>query len=222
MGRWRARLIPIRRRRVVWGASCAAAMGLGVCTPRLAFGAGAVRDLPGAVYPGSTITVTIQLTPPTGAAIAAAEDAPPVGWTVSNISDGGAFDVPTGKVKWGLFFAPSIPASLTYDVLIPLSPGAGCFVGTVTFDGGSFPVSGEVCTVGVPAATAWGVTVLALLILVAGDLMLRSRAAASAKLAGQSSLGADYAGNALLSMRSSLHWCRTCSPRAVKSMCERV
>jgi len=159
-------------------------MGLGVCTSELAFGAGAVRDLPEAVYPGSTITVTIQLTPPAGAAIAAAEDAPPVGWAVSNVSDSGAFDAPSGKVKWGLFFAPAIPASLTYDLLIPTSPGTGCFFGTATFDGGSFPVTGDGCAVGVPAATAWSVTVLAFLILVAGEWMLRCRAAASADMVG--------------------------------------
>jgi hypothetical protein len=149
--------------------------------PRPADGAGAARDLPEAVQPGSTITVTIQLTPPPGAAVAAAEDAPPVGWNVSNISNNGAFDSISGKVKWGLFFDPSIPTSLTYDLSIPLFPGAGCFVGTVTFDGGSFPVIGDICAVGVPATTAWSVTVLTLLILTAGCVTLQRRAGAAAR-----------------------------------------
>ena len=167
------------RRRGVGGGLLMAAAVWATSTPDPAFGAGAARNLPDSVFPGSTITVTIQLTPPAGAAIAAAEERPPVGWIVSNISDSGTFDALSGKVKWGLFFAPSIPASLSYDVSIPASPGSGCFVGTASFDGGSFPVTGDGCAFGVPAATAWSVTILALLVLVAGSATLRHRGAAS-------------------------------------------
>lgn len=175
VGGWEAKWVPIRRRRRRCGAFYVA-MVLATSTPERAHGASAARDLPGAVLPGSTITVTIQLTPPPGAAIAAAEDAPPVGWTVSNISNSGAFDALSGKVKWGLYFAPAIPAAITYDVAIPATPGPGCFVGTATFDGGSFPITGDGCAPGVPTVGGWSAIIMTLLLLAAGGVCLQRRA----------------------------------------------
>jgi len=55
------------------------------------------------------------------------EDALPLGWSVSNLSDGGTFDTVTSKVKWGLFFDDS-PRALTCSILPPTNA-----TGTVTF-----------------------------------------------------------------------------------------
>ena len=136
-----------------------------------ALGAGAARDLPDNTLPGQPFTVTITLDVPPGTSVAAAEDAPPPGWNVSNISNGGSFDVQTGKVKWGLFFAPSIPNSLTYTVVAGSS--SPCFSGTVTYDQGDFPIGGDACTVTIPALSTWGGLILILSMLTAGTVLVR-------------------------------------------------
>jgi len=140
-----------------------------------ASGIAAVRALPDNALPGSVITVTITLNIPPNATVAAAEDAPPYGWAVSNISNGGSFDSPTRKVKWGLFFAPSIPATLSYDVTATGS-NRNCFEGQVSYDSGGSLIGGDACVVAIPAVSAWGAVALTLLLLTAGTILTRGRA----------------------------------------------
>jgi hypothetical protein len=143
-------------------------LGLGLfgILASVALGSGAIRDLPNSILPGATVTVTITLDPPPGTSVAAAEDQPPTGWTVSNISDSGTFDQSAGKVKWGLFFAPSIPSVLTYDVTV--GSWSPCFAGSVSYDGVGTAIGGEACAAVVPTVSTWGAATLLLLLLICG------------------------------------------------------
>jgi|CXWL01.1.fsa_nt_gi hypothetical protein len=135
-----------------------------------AFGSGATRNLPDSIVPGASFTVTITLDTPPGTSVAAAEDAPPAGWTVSNISNSGTLDLQTGKVKWGLFFAPSIPTTLSYDVTATAS-SSRCFSGTVSFDGAGSGITGDSCLNVIPASSTWGVLALIISLLTAGTIV---------------------------------------------------
>lgn len=135
-----------------------------------AFGSGASRDLPDSALPGASFTVTITLDTPPVTSVAAAEDAPPSGWIVSNISNSGTFDAQTGKVKWGLFFAPSIPLTLSYDVT-STGQSTTCFSGTVSFDGAGSGITGDSCMNVIPAASTWGVLALVISLLTAGSIV---------------------------------------------------
>ena len=90
--------------------------------------------------------VEIVLTPPPATTVVAVEDVPPDGWAVDNISQGGIFDSVNGKVKWGPFFAPAIPAAVSYDVT-PTNDttGLACFYGTISVDGVNEQVCGDAC-----------------------------------------------------------------------------
>ena len=142
-----------------------------------AYAEGAIRDLSNYTSPGATFTVLISLVPPKGTEVVALEDAPPVGWPVSNISDGGIWDSKSEKVKWGLFFAPSIPDVVTYDVTPPDDAmGMHCLAGIVSFDGLNQPVEGMNCiAVAIPTLAEWGMVVMALLILIAGTVAIDSQ-----------------------------------------------
>ncbi len=144
--------------------------------PQHAFAQGAVRDLPDHYGPGVSITVSIAINPPEGVSFAIPEDAPPAGWSVSDISNGGTWDAEQQKVKWGPFFAPSIPALVTYDAMPPGDTrGEQCFAGTIFFEppGEEEPVAGDPCIpVAVPTLSEWGMMVLLLLILVSGTLAI--------------------------------------------------
>ena len=138
----------------------------------------AERDLPDSVGPSETVSVSISLVPPGGTAVAGLEDRPPIGWTVSNISDSGSFDVGSQSVKWGPFFDPSIPASVSYDVTTPVvHSGSACFQGTASFDGNDVTISGDICLAEpVPTLSFWGLAVLILAVAALGSLRLRTRA----------------------------------------------
>jgi hypothetical protein len=90
---------------------------------------------------GVPFTVTIQVDPLPTSFTYAVEDLPPTGWTVSGISDGGAFDIVSGKVKWGPFL-DNASRTLTYTVTPDSGSGLRTFTGTVSFDGVNFPVLG--------------------------------------------------------------------------------
>lgn len=141
----------------------------------VAAGASAVRDLPPAYGAGVTsFTVTITITPPPSVAAAGIEDRPPVGWPVSNISDGGSYDAVSKKVKWGPFFG-SVPAAVTYDLAVPTGAhGQACFTGKVSFDGLDTAITGDACVGGpVPTVSAWGLASLALGLATAATILLR-------------------------------------------------
>lgn len=145
------------------------------------------RALPSSFAPGVAFTVTIAIQAAPGTIVAGLEDAPPSGWGTSNISHSGSFDTQSGAVKWGPFFAPSIPTAVTYDVTSPAeATGAFCFAGTVSFDGIDQGVGGDVClSIAVPALSEWGAIFMTLAILSAGTLVLRS-GAKSPKIADSS------------------------------------
>ncbi len=144
--------------------------------PRPVYAQGASRALPVHYGPGASLTVSIAIDPPPGTGIVILEDAPPAGWSASNISHGGTWDVQNEKVKWGPFWDPSIPATVTYDAT-PATQAIGqqCFAGTVSFDvTGNQPVAGDPCiAVAVPTLSQWGLVVMLLLLLAAGTLVLR-------------------------------------------------
>ncbi len=112
-------------------------------------------------------------------AVAGVEDAPPMGWTASNISDGDSWDAGNERIKWGLFFEPSIPAIVTYDLTIPqAAAGHFCFDGIVSFDGDTVTIAGDLCVpVAIPAVGTWGTVILALLLLCMATCAARLRSA---------------------------------------------
>lgn len=142
-----------------------------------AAGQSAIRDLPN-TYGGNTfsIHVAITISPPQGTAVMGLEDLPPAGWPVSNISNGGAVDPQSDKVKWGPFFG-TLPASLSYDLAVPASASdAACFTGRVSFDGLDQLTGGDLCIEGpIPAASTWGICILLLSLLSAGTITVRKR-----------------------------------------------
>ena len=107
---------------------------------------GANRDLPDCHDPGQALAVTITIVPPPGTFAVGLEDVPPDGWLVSDISNSGEWDEVNKKVKWGPFFAP-FPERVSYTATPPADEAAaGCFAGTVSFDGSeNEPISGDKC-----------------------------------------------------------------------------
>ena len=153
-------------------AGCAFLFVHGAALPALA--QSATRGLPDSFRPGEPFSVAITLVVPPGTTGAGAEDRPPIDWVVSNISNSGTLDTQSMKVKWGPFFAPSIPTMLSYEVTPPSSAtGEQCFVGTVSFDGLDQPITGDLCVVQeIPAVTTWGMVVLGLLTAAAATVVL--------------------------------------------------
>jgi hypothetical protein len=125
----------------------------------------ATRDLPDSFLPGQAFGVSISLVVPPGTTGVGVEDRPPDDWVVSDISNSGSFDAPSMKVKWGPFFAPSIPTTLSYTLTPPpTAAGEQCFVGTASFDGLDQTIAGDACVAReIPAVTTWGMLVLGLL-----------------------------------------------------------
>ncbi len=97
-----------------------------------------------AYCPGVTKRVHIALNPPAGTSAVGVEDAPPAGWVVSSISDGGTFDFVNWKVKWGPLFPP-FPAEVTYEVTPTDVAGVECFTGTISIDGVNESICGDQC-----------------------------------------------------------------------------
>jgi hypothetical protein len=113
---------------------------------------GATRTLSDNYCPGQSTTVAIAIDAPAGVLAVGLEDAPPGGWvTVTGISDGGSYDSLNHKVKWGPFFAGSIPTGVSYQVLTPSTAmGVECFAGSISFDGLNEPVAGDACMASYP------------------------------------------------------------------------
>jgi hypothetical protein len=96
--------------------------------------------------PGVPKHVQIHLNPVPGASSYALEDTPPAGWIVSEISNDGVYDEVNHKVKWGPFFASTLPRSVSYVVVSPdLTAVVVCFSGTVSVDGINQPICGDAC-----------------------------------------------------------------------------
>lgn len=154
------------------GGCCILAVFAALLCPCIAQGTGAVRELPPTSLPGEVINVQIVLDVTPGTTVVAAEDLPPPGWTISNISNSGTYDQNTGKVKWGLFFAPSIPPVLSYQATT--AGGPSCFGGSVSFDGLGVPIAGDSCTTTVPATSTWGMICMGIAMAISATLRLQS------------------------------------------------
>ena len=106
----------------------------------------AARELPNCYTASTATSVSITVTPNTGTPETlayAVEDAPPDGWTVSNINENGSWDSINKKVKWGPFF-DSNPRTLTYQATPPAGQtGTKTFSGTASFDGTNVAIGGE-------------------------------------------------------------------------------
>jgi len=94
----------------------------------------AVRTLPSFYTPQVAVSVTIAVTPHPSVSSYAVEDAPPAGWTVSGIDNGGSWDSVNGKVKWPFF--DNTPRTLGYQATPPVgTTGDKTFAGSASFDG---------------------------------------------------------------------------------------
>ncbi len=103
-------------------------------------------NVTGSYCPQVPQTVRIALTPPAATTVVAVEDVPPAGWLVGAISNNGTYDAANGKVKWGPFFAPDIPAAVTYEVTPGNdTTGVACFDGTISVNGVNEQVCGDAC-----------------------------------------------------------------------------
>jgi len=132
------------------------------------------RDLSDYSNPSTTFTVVITLNLPPGTTTAGVVDTPPTDWAVTNISDSGTWDEEILAVKWGPFFDPGIPATVSYDIT-PTGIGAvRCFTGQVSYPGVDEPIGGDDCVGDLaPAASAWGLAAMTLSLLAAATLVLR-------------------------------------------------
>ena len=106
-------------------------------------GAGTVtRQLPSSYSPDQPLAVTNRVQPGPGTSLTLIQDTPPRGWTVSQISHGGAYDQALGQVKWGPFL-DDFERVLTYSLTPPhAASGTVLFAGVALFDGASFSISG--------------------------------------------------------------------------------
>lgn len=95
-----------------------------------------------AYTPGLPTDVTIQVTPDPATQAWAAQETPPAGWTVSEISDAGAYDSINAQVKWGPFF-DNQSRTLSFKATPPGGEtGEGTFVGNISLDGTNVTTTG--------------------------------------------------------------------------------
>ena len=100
------------------------------------------RILPARYLPGVPFQVTLNAAPVPGVVTYAVEETVPAGWTVSALSDGGAFDARNQKLKWGPFLDRDL-RPLTYTVTPPVAAaGTNTFAGQGWFNGEALTISG--------------------------------------------------------------------------------
>ncbi len=100
------------------------------------------RVLPARYLPGVPFQVTLNAAPVPGVMTYVVEETVPTGWTVSALSDGGAFDERNQKLKWGLFLDRDL-RPLTYTVTPPPdAAGTNVFAGQGWFNGAALTISG--------------------------------------------------------------------------------
>ncbi|HTI72850.1 MAG TPA: Ig-like domain-containing protein [Candidatus Limnocylindria bacterium] len=101
------------------------------------------RALPARYNPGSPFIVTLTASPVPGVETYAVEEQVPAGWTISGISDGGAFDAINQKLKWGPFLDRN-RRPLTYTVTPTVgATGTNRFSGQGWFNREASPVDGS-------------------------------------------------------------------------------
>jgi hypothetical protein len=100
------------------------------------------RVLPARYLPGVPFVVTLNATPVPGVETYAVEETVPAGWTVSLLSDGGAFDSRNQKLKWGPFLDRNL-RPLTYTITPPTeAAGTNAFGGQGSFNGVASAIAG--------------------------------------------------------------------------------
>jgi len=100
------------------------------------------RQLPPFYIPGVTLQVRLAARPITSTSLYVIEDAPPVNWPVTGVSDGGETDPATGRVRFGPF-QDDIPRVFTYHLTPPLAAtGPAEFTGTAMADRTTSRISG--------------------------------------------------------------------------------
>ncbi len=130
----------IRTSNAGWRPLAVAFLGL-LCGMRLA-AATVTSSLPGFFTPQVAFSVSLTVAPDAGTRVQAIEETPPSGWTVGDLSHGGAWDAAAGKIKWGPF-TDATPRVLSYR----LTPSAGAvgrhaFAGQARFDAALVVVGG--------------------------------------------------------------------------------
>jgi hypothetical protein len=102
----------------------------------------AVRNLPAGYTASGALAVSIIVTPASSASAYAVEDAPPAGWIVNNIDNGGTWDAINHKVKWGPFF-DNATRTLGYQATPPAgTSGVKVFSGIASIDGVGVAIGG--------------------------------------------------------------------------------
>lgn len=103
----------------------------------------ATRTLPTVYGAGFPVPVAIDLRLDPHAQAHVVEEAPPAGWIITDINDGGIYEAATGLVKWGPFFGAQA-RTLTYTATPQTSAsGDKTFEGTMTVDGETEVICGD-------------------------------------------------------------------------------
>lgn len=103
----------------------------------------AVRLLPAQYRAGKKFRVGILVSPGRTITNYTVFDRPPSGWSVSEISDGGAYDPVAGEVRFGPIEDTGVRL-LTYSVRPPSNAkGLQIFSGNIVSDGTSVPIAGK-------------------------------------------------------------------------------
>jgi len=102
-----------------------------------------VRDLPDYYVPDKALEVNLSIDPGEDSLAWVAEDIPPQGWTVSDISESGVYDTVNKKVKWGLYM-DNIPRDFSYKLTPPKEEKAKVtLTGIVSVNGSSYNTIGD-------------------------------------------------------------------------------
>lgn len=91
------------------------------------------------------LAVTLAVRPAASVSAYGIEETIPQGWTVASISDDGAFDIASRRVRWGLFFDRA-ERRLTYRLLPEAGVGGEASLrlsGLGSFDGWNVPTQGD-------------------------------------------------------------------------------
>lgn len=100
------------------------------------------RRLPAVYLPEEPVSVALDADPGCHAVACALEDAPPEGWTVLAVSDGGRWDATVRRVKW--VFSEAQARTVTYSVLPPAEArGEYSFDGIGSVDGTPVDIEGD-------------------------------------------------------------------------------
>jgi hypothetical protein len=102
----------------------------------------ATRGMTNLYTASSSFVVTLQITPGTDVLAYGVEESVPIGWAVTNLTDGGVFDSTGGVIKWGVFLGAAT-RTLTYEVTPPSdATNVVTFTGRASFDGASVLMTG--------------------------------------------------------------------------------